>query len=91
MFRLLCIIAQPRTLFNTKPMLFVNDYDTKALEIHRILNQRVGSNRNVNRTISNSGQNVATLLPRYFVREQFNSQSTVTKEIRLIRHRERSK
>ena len=91
MFRLLCFIAQPRTLLNTKPVLFVNHHSAKALEIYRILNQCMGTNCNVNGTVCDSSQNIASLLPRYFVGEQFNSQRTVAKQIRLIRHRERRK
>ena len=67
-------------------MLLVNDYYPELVEFHRILNKRMSSYNNVDRSFFKSLQNIATLFTSNAVRQHFNAQWAATEKIFRIGH-----
>ncbi|CAB4822659.1 unannotated protein [freshwater metagenome] len=63
------LVAQRSSLLDTESVLFVNDYHTKAMKLHRLLNESVGTNRNVNTSVGKSRKYIAAPLGRHAARQ----------------------
>ena len=50
-------------------MLFVDDDDTKTMKLHRLLNESVGANRNVNTSVGKARKYIAAPLGRHTARQ----------------------
>ena len=78
--------AQRGALLDAEAMLFVDHDDAEAVERHRVLDERVRADRDVDRAIGETGEHVATLGTGDAVGEQLDPQRTVAEQVAGVGH-----